>query len=71
MSEILVTTANELSYELKKSIESKIQTKFGNNPIKYIIDPSLIFGLIIKVGDEEFYYNVRHEISHILNELLH
>ena len=66
---IIVTSSSQLSKDLEGKLTDKLTVKFGNHPLKFEIDTSLILGMVIKFKDDEFFYNLDHEIEHILQEL--
>lgn len=67
---IVVTSHTPLSKSLQEILKGKISSKFGSGDVQFAVDPSLILGLTIQVGDQEYYHNLDFELSHILNQLL-
>lgn len=68
-NKIIVTSSSELSQNLKTKLSQKLQHKFGDYSVDFKVDTSLILGLVIKFNNDEFFYNLDHEIEHILQEL--
>ena len=62
-----VTTAEPLSENLKEQVLSKIKELTGNNNIelKNKIDPSIIGGFILRVGDLQYNASISHKFSAI------
>ena len=55
IADVEVRVAAELDDELRKSLEERIKNRLGKTPIfKVKIDPSLIAGIIVRVGDQVF-----------------
>jgi len=67
---ILVTTSHPLSLENKNALAQKLVTKFGVTEFEYLVDPKLVIGIMIKVGDTEYYYNLQNEAQNILTQVL-
>jgi len=69
--DIIITTAIELSQEVKLNLEPKLNTKFGkDHNIIYKVDQTLLLGMVIHVGDTEYHYDLQDQIEFILLELL-
>lgn len=59
-----VTTAFELDSELESKIQNKIQELTGNSAtIENIIDPSIIGGFILRIGDLQYNASVAKSLS--------
>ncbi|GAB4148198.1 MAG: hypothetical protein OHK0017_10760 [Patescibacteria group bacterium] len=69
-SKIVVTTVIAVSEEIKKILEPKLKARFGEFPITYSIDESLISGMVISFGDTELHFDLKNEVEYILNELI-
>ena len=69
-NKVIVTSSIEITAELKSHLEFKLKHKFGNLEITYIVDPSLIAGLVINCGDVELRYDLNSEIQNISNQIM-
>lgn len=64
-----VRTAEALSADLEKSITEKLQQKLGKQVVlKSHIDPEVIGGLIVKVGDTVFDGSVANQLTRFRDE---
>jgi F0F1-type ATP synthase delta subunit len=69
--DITITSATELSQEIKLSLESKLNSKYGDgHNFVYKTNKSLLLGLVIQLGDTEYHYDLQDQIEFILLELL-
>lgn len=66
---IIVTASYKLSQELQDKLSKKLIAKFGSFPVEFKVDSNLILGFVVKFKDDEYFYNLDHEIEHILQEL--
>ena len=66
-----VTTAIELDNDSKKQIEQVIISKVGKTQLELIsrVDPSIMGGFIIDLGDRVYNASVKHRLATISNEL--
>lgn len=66
-----VKTAYEMNESQKKSIKSKLisTTEYESFEIQYIVDESLIGGMIIRVGDRVIDSSIRNKIERMSKEL--
>lgn len=64
-----VTTAIPMDDALEKQVLTKI-TEFSNNQItiENIVDPSIIGGFIIRMGDKQFNASVAHKLQQLKRE---
>lgn len=70
MSEIYVTSANELSSDLKRKIEKTFSEKHSDSVVfLYEIDPSLIGGILVKDGDRYYDASVRGRLAVVRRNL--
>ncbi len=60
-----VTSAIELSDEQKERISRELQQRYGRVHVTYHVDPTLIGGLIIRVGDQVLDNSLRTRLSAI------
>jgi F-type H+-transporting ATPase subunit delta len=60
-----VTSAIELSDEQKERISRELQQRYGKVHVTYQVDPTLIGGLIIRVGDQVLDNSLRTRLSAI------
>ena len=67
---IIVTSNVEISPELKSHLEFKLKHKFGDRIINYIINPSLIVGIVVRCGDVELQYDLSSQIQNITNQIM-
>ncbi len=67
-----VTTAFELSDEKKKNIVDKLiaTTKYNEIEMIYIVDESIIGGMIIRIGDRVVDSSIRTKIDKLSRELM-
>ncbi len=55
LADVEVRVAAELDDELRKSLEERIKNRLGKTPVfKVKIDPSIIAGIVVRVGDQVF-----------------
>ena len=55
LADVEVRVAAELDDELRKNLEDRIKNRLGKTPVfKVKIDPSLIAGIVVRVGDQVF-----------------
>ncbi len=55
LADVEVRVAAELDDELRKNLEDRIKNRFGKTPVfKVKIDPSIIAGIVVRVGDQVF-----------------
>lgn len=55
LADVEVRVAAELDDELRKSLEERIKSRLGKTPVFTVkIDPSLIAGIVVRVGDQVF-----------------
>jgi len=60
----VVTSAIELSAEEKQQIEARLAEQFGPNlDITYVVDPEILGGLVIQVGDKLIDDSVRGRLN--------
>ena len=68
---IIVKSAIELSNDLKPTLEAKLKAKYPEkNAFEYLLDPTILAGLVIQVGDMEYHYDLKGQVDFILMELL-
>ncbi|MFM7318358.1 MAG: ATP synthase F1 subunit delta [bacterium] len=68
---VSVTVASKLSDEQHESLKKQLQDRIGLVPnIDYVVDPSLIGGLVIRVGDLQFDSSIRSRLEQLRNNLL-
>lgn len=60
-----VTSAIELSSEQKGRITDELRQRYGDVHVSYHVDPTLIGGLIIRVGDQVLDNSLRARLSAI------
>ncbi len=60
-----VTSAIELSAEQKEKIAAELRQRYGDVHVTYHVDPTLIGGLIIRVGDQVLDNSLRARLSAI------
>jgi F0F1-type ATP synthase delta subunit len=70
IDKIIVTSNIEISSELKSHLEFKLKHKFGDKIIDYIVDPSLIIGIVVTCGDVELRYDLNSQIQNIANQIM-
>ncbi|EDT49867.1 F0F1 ATP synthase subunit delta [Ureaplasma urealyticum] len=65
---IEIKTAFELNNEQKQRIEKTIINRFGDErPIKFIVDPSLIGGVSLKINLEIIDSSLKTKLNQIIN----
>jgi F-type H+-transporting ATPase subunit delta len=64
---VKLTTATEVSEDMKKSIISKVKGmgEMTNIELISIVDPSIIGGFVLKVGDQVFDSSISNELNNI------
>jgi F0F1-type ATP synthase delta subunit len=67
---ITVTSSIEISTELKSHLEFKLKHRFGDKVIDYVVDPSLIVGIVIRYDDTELRYDLNSQIQNITNQIM-
>jgi len=68
---VSVTVASKLSDEQHDSLVKQLQDRIGLVPqINYVVDPSLIGGLVIRIGDQQFDSSIRSRLAQLRNNLL-
>ncbi|MBO6108488.1 MAG: ATP synthase F1 subunit delta [Eubacterium sp.] len=62
---VTVTTPIELSSEYKKKVENRVLevTEYASLEMKYIIDKSLLGGMVIRIGDQVLDSSIRSQID--------
>ncbi|MBR1617650.1 ATP synthase F1 subunit delta [bacterium] len=70
ITELFITSAIELKNDTKNTIENKISKKLNTNiKAHYIIDKSIIAGLVFKIGDNIIDSSFKNKIQTIEKEL--
>lgn len=67
---IIVSSAEELSPSVKSTLETKIRKKYQSiqlGDFEYLLDPSLIAGFKVKIGDMVFDNTVQSKLHNIKN----
>lgn len=66
-----VTSAVELSAEQKKRVEEKLlqQTSYESFEVEYIVDASLIGGMVIRIGDRVVDSSIRTKLDNMTKNL--
>lgn len=66
-----VTTAKELSAEQKKAVEARLLeiTKYKSYEMHYIVDPSIIGGMIIRIGDKVVDSSIKSRLEDLSRSL--
>lgn len=68
---VSVTVASELTEDQHNSLKKQLQDRIGLVPyIDYVVDPSLIGGLVIRIGDLQFDSSIRSRLEQLRNNLL-
>jgi F-type H+-transporting ATPase subunit delta len=64
---VKLTTASEVSEEMKNSIVSKVKGmgEMDNIELISIVDPSIIGGFILKIGDQVYDTSISNELNNI------
>ena len=64
---VKLTTASEVSEEIKRSIISKVKGmgEMTNIELISIVDPSIIGGFILQIGDQVFDTSISNELNNI------
>jgi F-type H+-transporting ATPase subunit delta len=64
---VKLTTASEVSEEMKRSIISKVKTmgEMTNIELISIVDPSIIGGFILQIGDQVYDTSISNELNNI------
>ncbi|MCP4120425.1 MAG: F0F1 ATP synthase subunit delta [Bacteroidetes bacterium] len=72
IQEVDVISAHPLSEELEQQIVKKVQHQLGDVTlkIKKSIDPELLGGFVVKVGDKVFDTSLHHKLNALKRELL-
>lgn len=66
-----VTSAVELSEAQQKHISDELRQRYGDRlELRFVVDPSLIGGLIIRVGDQVLDNSLRTRLSSIQRNML-
>ena len=70
-SSIKIVSAIDIEPSLKTELEAKLKARYGSeNTFEYFLDPSILAGIVVKVDDMEYHYDLRDQIDFILLELL-
>lgn len=68
--EIIVQSATELDAGLKKQVEERMLAYTGKKvDLKYEVEPTLLAGLVIRIGDRIIDGSVRHQLTQIHERL--
>lgn len=68
---VVVTSAIELSEEQKDRLRESLREQLGQEPILQTrVDPSILGGLVVRIGDWVFDRSVRSQIDRIRKELI-
>jgi len=72
IQEVYVISAHPLSEELEKQIIKNVQGQLGDVTLKIhkSIDPELLGGFVVKVGDKVFDTSLHHKLNALKRELL-
>lgn len=70
VSEVIVTTAVELTSDQRKKLTSAIEEKMGSSRISEVIDPSIIGGIKIIAGSREIDSSVKGKLTKLKQQLL-
>lgn len=66
-----VVSANELDTKQRELIAQDLRSKYGDNlELRFSVDPSLVGGLIIRVGDQVLDNSLRTRLSAIQRSML-
>ena len=69
-SEVLITSAFELTDEQLKKVTDSLKGKYGDSlTVEQVIDKSLIGGFSIKCGDEVTDYSVKGKLEKLRNQI--
>ncbi|MDH3323447.1 MAG: ATP synthase F1 subunit delta [Flavobacteriaceae bacterium] len=65
----LVTSAIPLTKELEASLLKKVEEIIGKQiTVKNIVDPSIIGGFILRVGDKQYDASISHQLNSLLTK---
>ena len=68
---IIVRSAIEIPNDLKEVLETKLKAKYSTkDAFEYVLDSSILVGLVVQVDDMEYHYDLRDQVDFILMELL-
>jgi F-type H+-transporting ATPase subunit delta len=69
--DVEVRVARELSGDIRTEIHDRIHRALGNEPILHIsIDPDLIAGIWVRVGDRVYDGSVRTQLEHVRRSMI-
>jgi F0F1-type ATP synthase delta subunit len=69
IKDITVITATVFDETLKSILEAKLVAKFGEYPVSYQTDSSLIVGMKIIFADHEYRYDLGSQLSFIMSSI--
>lgn len=70
-SDVLITSAQELSSAEKQSLEDKLRSKHGSDiQVQYDVNPDLLGGMRIRIGDEVMDYTVAARLEALRERLI-
>jgi F-type H+-transporting ATPase subunit delta len=70
-TDVEVRVARELDDELRNDIQNRLQRTLGGEPVLHVaVDPSLIAGIWIRVGDRVYDGSIRTQLEHARRAML-
>ena len=68
---VIITTAAELSPESRQSLAAKLRDLIGGEPqISSVVDPDVIGGVIVRVGDTVFDASIATQLDNVRQQLI-
>ena len=68
---MVITSAQELSNKEKRSLENQLRRKHGSETqVQYEVDPDLLGGMRIRIGDEVMDYTVAARLEALRERLV-
>lgn len=66
---VTISTASKLSAEQLKSIQSQVEAKIGPAEYKQVVDPKVLGGLRLAIGDQEFDATISGKLEKLESQL--
>ena len=68
---VTITTATEIDSQLFSALSEKLQTILGGEPIiRSVIDPEVIGGLVVRVGDTVYDASVSTQLQNVCRQMI-
>ena len=67
---ITVVSASQMTNVQREVLQQKLINKYGQSQLIFKIDPSLVIGFYLIIGDKEIRYDLQSQINNIQNQIL-